>query len=178
MRKVLLLFGSLLVALTVGFNTGAQQRRHPPSISFGMAYVSIGMTREQVEQNLTQGGRHLELLPDKQTELVVPNGKSGPQDREGEVMFVGGRAVFAEFDFPETASATELAQEVAGAVDEMDSKVCAISNYTSHGTGGSVSETLFDCGGKGFYLSTSELLGNVERDTNVAITIGSLPGPG
>ena len=59
---------------------------------------------------------------------------------------------------PTPHNAKELAHEVAGAVETMDTKLCALRNYSSHGTGGGLSEAIFDCG----------------SNTNVEITIGVL----
>jgi hypothetical protein len=79
---------------------------------------------------------------------------------------------------PTARNAAELAQELAGAVENMQTKACVVRNYTSHGTGGGVSQTIFDCGSKSFDVMTVETLGTDERYSNVEITIGSIPTNG
>jgi hypothetical protein len=68
-----------------------------------------------------------------------------------------------------------LAQEIAGAIENMTTKTCAVRNYSSHGTGGGFSQSIFDCGSKSFNVMTVETLGTNERYTHVEITIGAIP---
>jgi hypothetical protein len=151
--------------------SGQQQKQEPPTIEFGTSRVSLGMTVQQVEESLAGNERQMQFLPDKVTALVYRNGAS--DDTEGQVTFAGGRAVYAAFQFPVTRDANELAQEIAGAVDSMETKVCETSNFSSHGTGGGHSDVVFDCGSKRFTVMTVEILGSSERHTHVEITIGS-----
>lgn len=76
-----------------------------------------------------------------------------------------------------THDAVELAQEIAGAVENMATKTCTLANYSSHGTGGGAFQTIFDCGSKSFNVMTVETLGTNERFTLVGITIGAIPAP-
>lgn len=172
---VLAALGAILVAV-LGLAT--QGQRSAPSIAFGNAWVSLGMTAEQVEKNLADSGRHIEFMKeDKRSALVLVNG-SKPPDDEGQVYFAGGRLVYAAFDFPGPRDAHELAQELAGAVEGMDSKECRVSNISGHGTGGGYSETRFDCGAKGFEVMTVESLGTNERYApELKITLGEIPNP-
>jgi len=136
---------AVLVALLVGSNGVSQKTREQPSVTFGMAKVSLGMTVQQVEQRLSEAGRHIQFLSDKKTAIVYVGGNSAG-DSEGQVTFSRGIVIYAEFQMSSVQSADELAQEIAGAVDSMDTKTCAISNYSSHGTGGGFSQSIFDCG--------------------------------
>jgi hypothetical protein len=179
MTRLLAVFGA--VALTAGLHADAQRKPEPPSIDFGGAQVLLGMTVEQVEKNLTQSARHIQFVPDTQTAIIRTNGAN---ESEGQVNFDGGHVVYAAFDFPTPHNANELAQEIAGAVETMDTrftsptgqqaKMCAVRNYSSHGAGGGFSEIIVDCGSKGFHVMTYEILGNSERHTSAEITIGVL----
>jgi hypothetical protein len=60
--RVLALAG--MVAL-LGRDGALLQTQEQPSIAFGMAKVSLGMTVQQVEQHLSEAGRYIEFLPDK-----------------------------------------------------------------------------------------------------------------
>jgi hypothetical protein len=166
-----------VVVTFLGLNVEAQRRQQPPSIEFGGAQVSLGMTVEQVEKALAESARHIEFMTDKHTALVRVNNAPVPTGDEGQVTFFDGRVVYAAFQFPGTHDAVELAQEVAGAVENMATKTCALANYTSHGTGGEFSETIFDCGSKSFNVMTVETLGSNDRYTHVEITIGAIPTP-
>ena len=78
---------------------------------------------------------------------------------------------------PVAQSADALAQEIAGAVDGMETKMCSVSNYTAHGTGGGFSQSIFQCGPKRFSVMATQLLGGSKRDVNVTIQIGQIPTP-
>jgi hypothetical protein len=166
-----------LISILVGPNIAAQRKQPPPSIEFGGAQVSLGMTVGQVEKNLAESARHIEFMSDKHTAVVRVNNASVPTGDEGQVTFFDGRVVYAAFQFPGTHDAVELAQEIAGAVENMGTKTCALRNYSSHGTGGGFSQTIFDCGSKSFNVMTLETLGTNERDTHVEISIGAIPTP-
>lgn len=161
-----------VVALLTGRNDAFQRVQQQPSISFGMARVSLGMTVQQVEQSLSEAGRHIQFLPDRKTAIVYAGGNPG--DSEGQVTFSGGRATYAQFQMPNVQGADELAQEVAGAVDSMDTKTCTVSNYSAHGTGGGFSQSIFDCGSKTFNVMTSRVLGSNIPSINVNIEIGQV----
>jgi len=163
------------IAAVLGLNMEAQRKQEPPSIEFGAAQVSLGMTVEQVEKNLAESARHIEFMTDKHTALVRINNAPVPSGDEGQVTFFDGRVAYAAFHFPDAHDADQLAQEIAGAVENMDAKVCAVSNYSSHGTGGVLSQTIFDCGSKSFNVMITETLGHKERYTHVEITIGAIP---
>jgi hypothetical protein len=161
-----------VLSLAAGLSGRAQKHENQPSITFGLASVSLGMTVEEVEHRLSEGGRHLKFLPDKVTGLVYQNG--GDADSEGQVTFVDGRARLAIFQMPVVNSADELAQEIAGAVDAVDSKACDVSNYSAHGTGGGFSQSIFECGSRRFNVMTVQTLGSRKRAVNVNIEIGSI----
>ena len=112
------LFRSLAVICTVilasGLYAGPQRKQEPPSITFGGAQVSLGMTVELVEKNLAASTRHIEFLADKRTAVVRLNGASVPNGDEGQVTFADGHLVYAAFNFPVALNADQLAQELAG----------------------------------------------------------------
>ncbi|MGC1417043.1 MAG: hypothetical protein WA817_17275 [Candidatus Acidiferrum sp.] len=171
--KSLALIGAIPIVLA--FNMEAQRKQEPPSIEFGGAQISLGMTVEQVQKNLAANARHIELMTDKHTALIRINNAPLPSGSEGQVTFFDGRVAYAAFHFPDAQDADQLAQEIAGAVENMDTEACAISNYSSHGTGGGLSQTIFDCSSKSFDVVTTEILGHSERYTHVEITIGTIP---
>src|SRR6266436_4082244 len=78
--KALAVMGAIVVAL--GLSMKAKQKQEPASIEFGGAQVSLGMTVGQVEKNLAEGGRHIELLTDKHTALVRINNAAGYSGHE------------------------------------------------------------------------------------------------
>jgi hypothetical protein len=172
--KTLFVTGALAVAF-LNVNTRAERRQEPPSIAFGLARVTVGMTIERVEKNLAESGRHLEPLGDKHSWSVCINNIPMPDCDEGEVVFFDGHVAYAMFQLPVVRTADQLAKEIASAVENMDTNVCVVRNYSSHGTGGGTSGTIFDCGSKSFELMTSENLGDNEHYTNVNITIGAFP---
>ena len=85
--------------------------------------------------------------------------------------------MYAAFQLPVAHNAVELAQEIAGAIENMATKSCTVANYSSHGTGGGFSQVIFNCGSKNFDVMTVETLGTNERYTFVEITIGAIPTP-
>jgi hypothetical protein len=165
-------FAAMAVISLSLLDAGGQQKQEP-AISYGRAQVSLGMTIDQVAKNLAESSLQLHFI-DKGNAVVRINGVPEPEGDEGQVFFDGGRVVCASFHLPAIHNATELAQEIAGAVENMEVKTCAVSNYSSHGTGGGTSETIFDCGLKSFDIETSETFGSSERHTSVEITIGTL----
>jgi hypothetical protein len=168
-RRYFAATAAILLAL---LGAGAQQKQEP-AISFGGAQVSLGMTAEQVTKNLGESARQLHFI-DKGNAVVRINGLPEPEGDEGQVFFDGGRVVYASLHLPAIHNATELAQEIAGAVENIEVKMWAVSNYSSHGTGRGFSETIFDCGLKSFDIATSETFGSSERYTSVEITIGTM----
>ncbi|HEV1994602.1 MAG TPA: hypothetical protein VGR03_09745 [Candidatus Acidoferrum sp.] len=175
LRK-LVVIGAVATAF-LQVNIEAQRKQKPPSIAFGTAEVSLGMSVEQLQMNLSESARHIEFLSDKHTALIRVNNVPVPSGDEGQVTFFDGRVVYAAFHFPDARDAHQLAQEIAGAVENMDTKVCTVSNWSSHGTGGGLSQTILDCGSKSFNVMTTEILGHNERYTHVEITIGAIPRP-
>jgi len=175
MRMLRALVVSGMVATFLGLNSEGQRRQGSPSIEFGGAQVSLGMTVEQVEKNLAESARHVQFLIDKHTALVRVDNVSLPAGDEGQVTFFDGRVVYAAFQFPVARNADELAKEIAGAIENMATKTCTVANYSSHGTGGGFSQVIFDCGSKSFNVMTVESLGTDEHYTHVEITIGVIP---
>ena len=133
------------------------------------------MKLAQVVKNLAESGRHVEFMSDKHTALVRINSAPASGGDEGQITLFDGDVAYASFHFPDAQNANELAQEIAGAVENMDTKVCTATNYSSHGTGGGLSQTIFDCGPKSFNVKTIDILGRSERHTWVEITIGAIP---
>ena len=133
---VALLLSSLAIQAIAQQQTTNQRQanQRQPSIAFGMAKISLGMTIQQVEQNLAGAGRHIQMLQDKETAIVYRNGIT--DDSEGQITFYDGRVAFAQFAMPNANSAEDLALEIASAVDSMESNTCDASNFSAHGTGG------------------------------------------
>ena len=160
------------VALIPGIKGEAQRAQVQPSITYGMAKISLGMTVEQVEQHLAESARHIKKGSDKDTELVFTNGESS--DFEGQITFASGRVIYADYHMPVAHSADELAQEIAGAVENMETRTCETSNYSAHGTGGGFSQIIFQCGLRRFNVMTVQALGSAVRTVNVNIEIGQI----
>lgn len=169
--KTFTLLGTL--AVLMWFNGAPQRPQAQPTISYGTADISLGMTVEQVEQHLAQAARHTKgISPDKNSVVVYPNG--GDTDFEGQITFGNGRVVYADYQMPVANSADDLAQEIAGAIDSMETKRCTGSNYAAHSTGGGFSQSIFDCGSKRFNVMTVQTFGNSTRMVYVQIEIGQI----
>jgi hypothetical protein len=165
----------LAVTGTVVLATGltlAAQRAQQPFLAFGAANISLGMTLPQVQQLLTEAGQHIRFLPDEKPPMQTAMVDAG--DNGGQITFSDGRVVYAEYQMPNAHSADELAQEIAGAVDSVETKTCSASNYSAHGTGGEFSQSIFQCGPKRINVMTTRLLGSSVRDVNVTIQIGHI----
>jgi hypothetical protein len=80
-----------VVATLLGPNIQVQRRQQQPSIEFGGAQVSLGMTVVQVEKNLAESARHIEFMSDKHTALVRVNNAPVTSGDEGQVTFFDGR---------------------------------------------------------------------------------------
>ncbi len=167
-----ILCASVGLALTTGLNGSQQLAQEQPSIAYGMAKISLGMTVEQVEQHLAEAARHIKKGSDKDTTLVYLNGES--TDFEGQITFAGGHVIYADYHMPTVDSADELAQEIAGAVDNMGTKTCEASNYSAHGTGGGFTQIIFQCGSRRFNVMTVQVLRSAARTVNVNIEIGQI----
>jgi len=139
-------------------------------MAYGQARVTLGMTVEQVEQNLAEGARHIQFRSDKETAIVRQNGVT--DDFEGQITFRGGHVIYADYHLPNAHTADELAQEIAGAVDSMETKTCTISNFTAHGTGGGHSDSIFECGARRFTVFSVQTLGSNARTINVNLEMG------
>lgn len=166
--KISALVGTIILA--AGLSGPEQRTQEQTFMDYGMARIRLGMTIEQVEQNLAGAARHIQILADKETALVYKNGVT--DDFEGQITFGGGHVIYADYHMPSVNAADELAQEIAGAVDNMETKTCTISNYTAHGTGGGHSESAFECGSRRFTVFTMTTLGSTARTINVNIEIG------
>jgi hypothetical protein len=172
MSLIMRVFGLIgAVVLATALSVTAQRTQRQPSIGYGGATISLGMTVEEVERHLGDAARHMKTLPDsKDTALVYRNGES--DDFEGQITFGTGHVIYADFHMPNVHSADELAQEIAGAVDSMETKTCEASNYSAHGTGGGFSQSIFDCGSRRFNVMTTQVFGSNTRTINVNIEIG------
>lgn len=169
-----LFFGVGIFAVALLTRASPQRPQERPSISYGTAKVSLGMTMEQVQQSLAGASRHMQTIPSfKQSVMVYVNGQPEPTS-EGQIIFGNGRVTYADYKMPIIDTAEELAQEIAGAVDNMETKTCALSNYSAHGTGGETSQTIFDCGSRRFNVMTFHTFGSNARTTSVDIEIGNL----
>lgn len=170
MRGALFVVSAFIFAIAL--NGAPQRSQERPSIAYGTANVSLGMTVEQVEQSLQGGSRYMKTIPGyKDSTLVYVNGQSNPTS-EGQIIFSNGRVTYADYKMPDVSNADELAQEIAGAVDEMETKTCIISNYTAHGTGGGFSQSTFECGARRFLVMTTQTLGNNTKSIHVSLEIG------
>jgi hypothetical protein len=158
------------VAVATALHGAAQRTQEQPSISFGMAKISLGMTVEQVKESLAGTARHITFLSDKETSLVYRDGVA--DEMEGQITFYGGRVAFAQYQLPNVQSADALAQEIAGAIDSVQTKTCSVSNFSAHGTGGGHSDTVFACGSRTITIMTTQLLGSNVKTINVSIEIG------
>jgi hypothetical protein len=166
--RILGLIGAVGVATALN---GTPQRTQRPSISYGGATISLGMTVEEVERHLADAARHLKTVSDKDTALVYLNGVT--DDFEGQITFSTSRhVIYADFHMPNVHSADELAEEIAGAVDSMETKTCEASNYSTHGTGGGLSQSIFECGTRRSNVMTTQVFGSNMRTINVNIEIG------
>ncbi|SRR6266849_592112 len=171
MNLIIKAFGLVgAVVLATGLNGTAQRAQRQPSINYGRATISLGMTVEDVERHLADAARHMKTLSDKDTALVYRNGET--DDFEGQITFGTGHVIYADFHMPNVHSADELAQEIAGAVDSMETKTCEASNYSAHGTGGGFSQSIFECGSRRFNVMTTQVFGSNMRTINVNIEIG------
>jgi hypothetical protein len=166
--KTFFVIGALAFAVVLQVSAA----RNQPSIAFGTATVSLGMTVEQVQERLSGAARSIKFLPDKVTALVYTNGE--PDGTEGQITFSGGRVVYAQFQMRSVRNADELAQEIAGAVDSMETKNRDASNYSAHGTGGGFSQIIFDCGSRRFNIMTLQTLGSSDHTINVNIEVGQI----
>lgn len=162
----------------------AQEGKQQPYLEFGGARVLLGMTVRQVEGNLAATGRHLKFLYDgrtasgmtEQDASVNLNNVTEPNGFEGQVTFYNGRVGYAAFQFTETRDAVVLAQELAGAIENVDARNCSLENFTAHGTGGGHTDSIFTCGRKTIRVTTIEPLGD-DRATNIEVEIGTtVPG--
>ena len=158
----------------------AQAAKQPPYLEFGDARVSLGMTVAQVERNLAAAGRHLKFLDDgqpasgmtEQVGLVTLNHITEPSGDGGQVTFYNGRVGYAAFQFSGTLDAVVLAQELEGAIENVDARNCSLENFTAHGTGGGHTDSIFTCGSKTIRVTTIEPIGE-NRSVNVSIEIGT-----
>jgi hypothetical protein len=155
--------------LAAGF-TLAAQRVQQPSIAFGPAAISLGMTLPEVQQALSKAGQNMNLQSDEKPPMqtvMVENTDDG-----GQITLSNGRVVYAQYQMATAQSADELAQEIAGAVDNVETKTCVISNYSAHGTGGSFSQIIFQCGVKQINVMSTQTLGSSARRVHVNIQLG------
>src|SRR2546423_3868071 len=121
MGLIIRIFGLIgAVAITTALNGSgtAQRTQRQPSISYGEATISLGMTVEEVERHLADAARHMKTLSDKNTALVYRNGET--DGFEGQITFGIRHVIYADFHMPDVHSADDLAQEIAGAVDSME----------------------------------------------------------
>ena len=161
--------GAVILAATLALSA---QRGQQPSLNFGSANISLGMTVQETQQLLTEAGQHFQFIRDEPPPLRTLTIDGG--DEGGQITFSGGRAIYGSYHMPTARNADALAQEIAGAVDTMETKTCSISNYSAHGTGGGFSESSFHCGPKTFSVMTTQVLGSSMRVVNVNIEIGHI----
>jgi hypothetical protein len=170
MSLIRVLTGVGAVVLCARLNAPAQRPQEQAFMTYGRARIALGMTVEQAEQRLAESSRHIQFLSDKETATVYQNGVT--DDFEGQITFGGGHVIYADYHLPNARTADELAQEIAGAVDSMETKTCTISNFAAHGTGGGHSDTIFECGARRFVVFTMQTLGSNARTINVDLEIG------
>jgi len=169
LSKTFTLLGTF--ALLTGLNVAPQAQ---PTVSYGSAGVSLGMTFEQVEQQLAHAARHGKPFSEDDKNNLLVYLDAADNDLEGQIAFRNGHVVYADYQMPVANSPDDLAQEIAGAVDNMETKICTASNYTAHGTGGGFTQIIFECGSKRFNVMTVQTLGSNVRRVNVHIEIGQM----
>jgi hypothetical protein len=165
-------FAGAWLAANLLIQGAAQDRRQTPYLEFGSVRVSLGMTVEQVGRIMAADGMHLGFL-DGQTALVTRSTATGPNSDMGQVTFRNGLAAYAAFQFPGTNDAVVLAQELAGAIENVDARSCSLKNFTAHGTGGSHTDSIFDCGSKTIRVVTVQTLTSDNASTLVEVEIGT-----
>ena len=179
-KRVLAVVSAVTLATWVAGCT--QRTQEQPSITFGTARISLGMTAGQVEQHLSEAARHADFtnLSDKNTAAVMRNGEL--YDLDGTITFRDSRVVAAQILMPNANSAEELAEQVANAVDNMEIKSCTAANIRSHtfspGVGDAVwLQTRFVCGTRKFDLMTMKMsVSNIQKTTtSISIGIGETP---
>src|SRR5437870_4431158 len=110
----------------------AQRSQEQAALTYGDGTISLGMTVEEVEQRLSDSGRHIQFLPDKVTSLVRLNGTTGAT--EGRIIFTNSRVVYADYHVANVSTAEDLAEEIARAVETTNRATCVASLASSHGT--------------------------------------------
>ena len=158
----------VLVTFVLFVYSAPLAQQQSPSLMFGTSSIALGMTHAQVSQALATANRHIKMMSEDSGAVV--NGRQ--EDWEGQIIFSNDRVVYAAFDLPPVRNTDDLAQEIAGAVDNMDSNNCAVHNYTSHGTGGSTAVTKFECGSRRFSIMTTQVYGQ-QKSVGVKLEIGN-----
>lgn len=171
--KFAMLVGALSLAARLGGAPQAAQDQ--PSVQFGDVHISLGMTVDQVNQRLWKASIMVAPLQEDPLNLLVcQKDCKDAANVEGQIAFKNGHVVYAAYSMPSAESAADLAQEIAGAIENMDNKTCTVSNNTSHGTGGTFTQSIFYCGAKRFNVMTTSAFGSSAGSTNVNIEIGQL----
>jgi hypothetical protein len=166
------LFVCALLTLFASVSLESQRKQELPSLEIDGTLIQLGMTQVQVMTALDKNGMKLRFLWDGHAALVVRKDAPNLNDADSQSTFYDGRAAYVSFQFPQAHSAVQLAQEIAGAVELVESKDCSLRNFSAHGTGGGHSDVIASCGSKTIVIMTSEPL-NGERSTHVEISIGS-----
>ena len=150
-----------------------EQTQEQPSLTFGSARISLGMTQGQVEQHLSEASRHIAHagLGDQNMMGVFRNGEL---IQEGGMWFRDGRVVFAVIQMPNAKNADELAEQIANAVDNMETKACAALNFRTGTVGSPFSslQTRFVCGSRRFEVMTMRYSGGSPEFNTTGISLG------
>jgi hypothetical protein len=181
-RIVLIRTSAALTATLAAWLAGCKhQPREQASINFGTAKISLGMTKAQAERSLSAAARHIEFVNagGQSKATVVRDGQ--PNDFNQSITFRDDIVVDAVSLMPTPNSVDELAEQIATAVDNMETKSCSAAtdrSRTLSGTGeGRFLMIRFTCGTQRISLNTIKLsLPNHESvSTSVGIAIGQAP---
>lgn len=158
----------------------AQRKQEQPSITFGTARISLGMTMEEVKQRLSEAAMHIDFKsPDKNMAYVIRNGELYGLD--GGITFHDGYVIDAVLSMPNAKSAEDLAEQISNAVNNMETKLCTASSNRTGTSESAVSvgtlQTSFVCGSRRIGLLTMRVWtpNHETTTTTVSVGIGQLP---
>jgi hypothetical protein len=170
---------AMALAVCLAGCSSTHRTQEQPSVLFGTSRISLGMTRGDVEQHLSESSRHMIFqdplhAADKDAAIVLRNGESdGP---EGSIRFRGDRVVAAGLSMPDAKSVGELAEQIANAVDRMEVKACTAENSRNVSMSGASQsdfvQTHFTCGARTFDITTFRFSGPSIQHTTTSVFTG------
>jgi hypothetical protein len=119
------------------------------------------MTLYQVQNVLERNGFRFQMTDDKRTAMAYRMVQGRASADDGQITFDVAippdqqHVIYANYKYP-AVSADELAQEIAGAANIVESKRCVVSNDDTHAIGLTISQTIFECGLQRFVVETQE----------------------